>query len=387
MRRLFSGLLIGILCGIGAAEANTIFSFHGIGDMTRRIDARSRAMGGAGRAIVDGQNFSTHNPALLGGFFRRALSAQFLAQRRTLQGGNAINDGDVAGFQVVAPTRIGVVSVGIDPLSDMDFGTSDNVGTGDLGYELQLNATGGVQAVSLGFGRRIAPRAYLGARLDFLVMGTLNETWIKTFNGQNIFFSQDDIVRTHRGWVPSFGAIYTPGQHWSIGGNVQVGRSIRQRQILTTRFVAQSAATRIETESQVKLPYVTGVGVAYLGGYRWMAAVDAERGFWSDTEPGRFDTWDISAGVLMRTGSPDPLFSGRRFEFNTGVHYRSLYFPTASGSQIAEIGASLGVGIPLKSEIGHFRYMLEFGKRGDQNKHGVSERFVLHSIALTGFFF
>lgn len=386
MKYLFWSLLLGMLCGI-PAQANTIFSFHGVGDMARRIDARSRAMGGAGRAIVDGQNFSTHNPALLGGFFRTAISAQFLTQRRTLDGGGAVNDGDVAGFLVVAPTRIGVVSVGINALSDMDFGARDAVGTGDLGYELQLNATGGLQAVSVAMGRRVAPRAYLGARLDWVVMGTLNEQWIKTFNGQNVFYSHDDIVRTHRGWVPSFGGIFTPGQHWSIGGNVQVGRSIRQRQILTTRFVAQNAASKIETQSQIELPYVTGLGVAYLSGYRWIAAVDVERGFWSETEPGRFDTWDISAGMLVRTGNPDPLFTGRRFEFNAGVHYRSLYFPTASGSQIGEIGASLGVALPLKTETGHLRYMLEFGKRGDRNKHGVSERFIMQSFAISGFFF
>ncbi len=45
--------------------ADTIFSFHGLGDATRRIDARSRSMGGAGRSLVEGRNFSSNNPALL----------------------------------------------------------------------------------------------------------------------------------------------------------------------------------------------------------------------------------------------------------------------------------------------------------------------------------
>ena len=69
------------------AGADTIFSFHGIGDPVRRIDARSRSMGGAGRSLAVGRNFSYHNPALLGSFRRPAASVQFLTQRRSLSGG------------------------------------------------------------------------------------------------------------------------------------------------------------------------------------------------------------------------------------------------------------------------------------------------------------
>ena len=39
------------------ACANTIFSFYGVGDPVRRVDARSRSMGGAGRSLADGLNF------------------------------------------------------------------------------------------------------------------------------------------------------------------------------------------------------------------------------------------------------------------------------------------------------------------------------------------
>lgn len=367
--------------------ANSIFSFHGLGNSVRRIDARARGMGGAGRTLIDGSNFSTNNPALLGGFRKASVSAQFITQRRFLSGLGAINDGDVGGFHIVIPSKSGTsFGVALEPLTDMDFGAVDTVGTGDLGYEMALDASGGIQAVSVGLAHRFGPKVYVGMRLDLIAFGTFNEQWTKTFFGQNIFFSNDNITRTYRGWVPALGLVYTPSKKWSLGGNVQIGREVRERTILTTRFVAVNADTAIETRSQVKFPTLVGAGVTYLSGYRWLVALDVERGLWQATETGRFNTWDVSAGVLVRTGSPDPLTRGRRWEFNGGLHYRTLYFPTLSGIQVREVGASFGLAIPLKNQSGRFRYVVEVGARGNKADHGVAEKFVQQSFSITGIF-
>lgn len=380
------GILLGFLC-ITQASANSIFSFHGLGNSVRRVDARARAMGGAGRAVIDGLNFSTNNPALLAGFQRPSMSAQFITQRRGLSGLGSVNDGDVGGFHIVIPMSKGsVFGASLEPLTDMDFGVVDTVGTGDLGYEMELDASGGMQAVSLGFGQYFGNRFYGGVRIDWLALGTFNERWNKTFFGQNVFYSSDDVTRTQRGWIPAFGVVYAPTAKWSLAADFQVGREINQRTTLTTRYVAVNADNDVVTENKIKMPSILGGGIAYLGGYRWLAALDVERGFWEKTQAGRFNTWDISAGVLVRTGSPDPLVRSRRWEFNGGVHYRSLYLPTTSGKQVGEVGASLGLAVPFKNGTGRFRYVLEFGKRGNQADHGVSETFIQQSFSVTGFF-
>ena len=368
------------------ACANTIFSFYGVGDPVRRIDARSRGMGGAGRALADGLNFSSHNPALLGAFRRASASVQFVAQHRFLNGTNVVNDGDIGAFQIVLPMRWGpILSVGIEPLTDMDFGTIEDRGTGDLKYQLEMEATGGIQAISLGMGHRIGRNLFVGGRINWVAMGTFNEFWIKSFEDETVFFSHDKITRTHRGWLPSFGIIYTPTARWSLGANVDIGGSIRQRQIQSNRFVEQREAVEVRTESNVEFPREFGVGMTYLAGYRWLAAVDISRGLWQATGDGRFDTWDMSAGMMWRTGSPDMLVRSRRFELSAGFHYRSLYFPTASNNQIGELGASFGLALPFVNNSGRFRYVLEVGRRGDRSKHGASERFIQHSFSVVGF--
>ena len=367
------------------ACANTIFSFYGVGDPVRRVDARSRSMGGGGRSLADGLNFSSHNPALLGAFRRASVSVQFMAQHRFLNGESVVNDGDVGAFQIALPTRHGpVLGVGLEPLTDMDFGAIEDRGTGDLKYQLEVEATGGIQAISLGLGHRIGRRIFVGGRINWVAMGTFNESWVKNFDNETVFFSRDEITRTHRGWLPSFGIIYTPTSQWSLGANVDMGGSIKQRQVQRNRFVEQREAVEVKTESDVEFPREFGVGITYLAGYRWLASVDVSRGLWHATGDGRFDTWDVSAGMLWRIGDPDVLVRSRRFELSAGLHYRSLYFPTTSNSQINELGASFGMALPFVNNSGRFRYVLEVGRRGDRSKHGASERFIQHSFSVVG---
>lgn len=368
------------------AQANTIFSFSRIGDPIRRVDARSRSMGGAGRSLADGLNFSSHNPALLASFRRAAASVQFAAQHRFLGGERAVSDGDVGAFQVVLPMGRGpVLGIGLEPLTDMDFGAVADRGTGDLAYRLEVDATGGIQAISIGIGHRFGRKLFVGGRVNWVAMGTLNETWVKRFDREGVFFSRDEITRAHRGWSPSVGIIAMPTPRWSLGANVDIGGDIRQRQVQKNRFVDQNHAREVATESDVALPRELGAGVTYLSGYRWLASVDVSRGFWAGTGRGRFNTWDVSAGMLWRTGSPDLLVRSRRFELCAGAHYRSLYFPTASGEQIGEWGASFGLALPFKNNSGRFRYVVEVGRRGNRATHGASERFIQQVFSVVGF--
>ena len=375
-----------VLALVLPAQANTIFSFAGIGDPIRRVDARSRSMGGAGRSLADGLNFSSHNPALLASFRRAAASVQFAAQHRFLSGERAVSDGDVGAFQVVLPMGRGpVLGIGLEPLTDMDFGAVADRGTGDLAYRLEVDATGGIQAISIGLGHRFGRKLFVGGRVNWVAMGTLNETWVKRFDREGVFFSRDEITRTHRGWSPSVGIITMPTPRWSLGANVDIGGDIRQRQVQKNRFVDQNHAREVATESDVALPRELGAGVTYLSGYRWLASVDVSRGFWAGTGSGRFNTWDVSAGMLWRTGSPDLLVRSRRFELCAGAHYRSLYFPTTSGEQIGEWGASFGLALPFKNNSGRFRYVVEVGRRGNRATHGASERFIQQVFSVVGF--
>ena len=72
-----------------------------------------------------------------------------------------------------------------------------------------------------------------------------------------------------------------PTPRWSLGATVDIGGTIRQRQIQKNRFVDQNLAREVTTESDVELPREFGAGITYFAGYRWLASVDVSRGLWA----------------------------------------------------------------------------------------------------------
>ena len=400
MRALYFSFIILSTLIPCSAEAGSVFSFNGLGDPFSRVDVRARGMGGAGRALADGLNFSSANPALLSSFTRAGLSSLYFVQRRTLQdntGANhVISDGDVGPLQVVLPVGKAVVlGIGLEPLTDMDFSLTSTVNTGQFPHVLTIDGSGGIQALSVGAGKKFG-RFAAGARLDLAILGTVNETWKREFtNSTNIgsdglalpqfLDTQDQYVRTHRGAQASMGGLYDLSEKFSLGMALKAGSTIKQTQIFRNIFATRGFEDDVSTKVDVKLPGSIAMGVAYNSGYRWLAAVDYERAFWGGTAPGRFDTSELAGGVLFRTGEKDPFSRKRRLELMAGLHQRSLYFATISGDQVKEIGASLGIAIPFQRRgVGEFRYVLEFGNRGDASQHGVSERYIRQTFAISG---
>ena len=380
----------------GPVWSDSVFSFNGVGDPVSRMDVRARSMGGAGRALIDGGlfdqgNFSSANPALLGGFVRPALSSLFFFQRRTLSDGDrshTVSDGDLGALRLIVPIRPGVaVGIGLEPLTDLDFGLVQASGQDSLAHTLRVDATGGIQALTLSYGHKIGNKLYLGGRMDLILLGTISEVWSKEFEDPEIQFRSDDLVlRTHRGFAPALGAVYVPTDRWRVGLDLQVGCTVKQTLDTRNLFAQGRLEEGIRSEVDVKLPYSLGLGLGYTTGYKWMAALDIERSFWAGTQDGRHNTVEVSAGALYRTGQPDLLVRGKRIEWSAGLHYRSLYFETAGGSQVSETGASLGFGLPLLGRLGKIRYVLEIGGRGDRAQHGVSERYLRQTFALTTWF-
>lgn len=392
---------------VDSPAAKSIFSFNGVGDAERRVDVRARGMGGAGRALADSQNFSSANPALLAAFSRAGLQSRFFVQRRSLDDGqrrHVVSEGDIGAFQIVLPIRSGTVfGAGLEPLTDLDFDLVRVVSATAIPYELRVNATGGIQAFTFGVAQRWGS-LMLGGNLSIISIGTIKETWTKDFssggpNGESKSFlldsnnrqipehlnSEDRYVRTHRGAQPALGAIFNRNGEWFFGAAIRAATTVTQTRILRNFFAEIGFEDETRSTLELKMPASVGIGLAYRPGYRWLAALDYERAFWEKTESGRYNTTDLAGGVLYRFGDPDRRSTRRPIELTAGAHYRSLYFKTEGNAQIDELGVSLGISLPFETRgAGSFRYVIEFGRRGDVTAHGATERFVMQTFSLSG---
>jgi hypothetical protein len=382
-------LFVVCLALTGQVEAGSIFSFNGQGYPLRRLDARATGMGGTGRALVDGSNLASFNPALLGGFQRPAMFAQFALQRRSVKDANtslAVADGDVAGIKVVFPFHFrGAFSVGVEALTDVDITVVDTLGTGGERHLLGLKGTGGIGAIVFGFGQKVGDKLFIGAQADLMVVGTLTESWSKDlFNDTQAFFSLDNVTRSQKGAQFTLGVVFTPS-NLSIAVVAKPKATVTQRILLENRLTSNAiTASAVETKREIRFPATIGFGLAYAKSRRWVAAVDAEYAAWADTGPGRHDMFEVAAGIQYQTRPGNSLGIGRRYDIMGGVYRRTLYFATTSGDPISEIGVSAGLAVPFKGNSGAFRWTVELGRRGDVQAHGASETFIKQTFSIAG---
>jgi hypothetical protein len=373
----------------GHANAGSIFSFNGQGYPVRRLDARSTGMGGTGRALVDGNNLASFNPALLGGFQRPAMFAQFSLQRRSvkdLSSSLAVADGDVSAIKVVFPFRFrGALSIGMEGLTDVDITVVDTLGTGGEEHLLGLKGTGGIGALVFGYGQKVGNILFLGAQMDLMAVGTLTESWSKDLLADpQAFFSLDNVTRSQKGAQFSFGIVYAPS-NLSLALVGKPKATVTQRILLENRLTANAiTASALETERDIQFPATIGFGLAYAKTRRWIFALDGEYAAWESTGAGRFNTTEIAAGLQFQTRPGNSLGIGRKYDIMGGVYRRTLYFATTSGEQISEIGISAGVAVPFKSNSGAFWWTIELGRRGDVQTHGASETFIKQTFSIAG---
>jgi hypothetical protein len=374
---------------VGSVDAGSIFSFNGQGYPLRRQDSRATGMGGAGRALVDGNNLSSFNPALLGSFRRPAMFGQFSMQRRSVTDPSnsfAIADGDVSALKVVFPFRFrGTLSIGVEGITDVDLTVVDTLGTGGEEHLLGLKGTGGVGAVVIGFGQKFGSRLFLGAQADLMIMGTITETWSKDlFNDADAFFSLDTVTRSQKGAQFSVGGVFTPG-NLSLALTFKPKATVTQRLLLENRLTTNAIAdAAVETERDLRFPTTVAFGMAYAKTRRWIFALDGEYAAWADTEPGRHNTFEVAAGVQFQTRPGNSLGIGRRYDLMGGVYRRSLYFRTPSADPVVELGISAGIAVPFQNNSGAFRWTLEFGRRGDVQSHGAKETFIKQTFSIAG---
>lgn len=366
----------------------SVFSFKDLGFPVRRLDSRSTGMGGSGRALVDGRNFSSTNPALIASFTSSAFSARYVAQRRSLSDlagqSESVADGDLGGVKLVLPVRRGVViGFTLEPVSDVDASVVDTTGTGQTRSVVQFSGAGGVQALGVGLGYRLGGNLHVGGRLDLMVLGTINESWKKNFLDTQLVGSDDRVTRTFRGYQPHFGAVFAQGG-LSLGVAVKPSTTITEKRLRESRSIQIGLIPgEDEVERDVDLPLVVGGGLAFMSSDKWIAALDVEWSKWSDTGGRRKDTTEISVGVLYRTGREDPIRRQHRFELTAGGFRRGLYFDTGTADQIMDTGVSFGVSVPFRG-TGMFRWVLEGGRRGSTQQNGASETFLRQTFSVTG---
>ena len=391
MRMSLAGLMAALtLVFSGEGRAVTIFSGIGLGDEERVPDGRGSGMGGAGIAILDGQNFNRLNPAVLGAFKHSGLSLLFATQERSVKDGlveNRLSEGDVGHVRLVFPYRRRMAfRFGIEPVTGVNFAFRRLNSAAGEADTLRLHARGGLQALSFGVGAPLmGGRLFIGGGLDAIVIGTIQESWTRTFANVDSLYtlssSQDEISRRHRGVQWTVGAAYHSRAGFSLGAFFTPRAGLTQTRVLQTPGLTTDVSS-----IRVHLPTIFGVGLGYQApGGKWVAAADLTASRWQGVDASRYrNAYALGGGISYVTGKDDPLGRTRRYPLRIGISRKALQYAGLGKEAVKETAGSVGVGLPFRGGWGRFDISFEAGKRGNVQANGAEELFFRQTFSIVG---
>ena len=336
-----------------AARAQGALSTQGLGYPQGQLSTRAITMGG-GFGEFDAH--SALNPAALDAEGRSSLYAQYEPEFRRVQVGDASARTTTARFPMIAGTlrasdRL-VLALSASSLLDRSWqATTDTLREID-GEERRVReryrSLGAIADVRLAASYALGSDLRAGVALH-AITGEHRLDVTGDFGDTTELVLQNDAV-SYGGLAMSAGLEWRLSSVLSVAGSARKGGTLKARE---GGEVIQSA----------RVPDRFGAGVRFAG---FRGAVLTARGDWTGwsklgpmtSASKAFDTWDLGAGADVA----GPRFASRIITVRSGLRWRSLPFGVGD-TEVKELSASLGAGVPLARERAAFDFGVVHARR------------------------
>lgn len=359
----------------GAAQGG--LSLLGLGRPELPVDARLRALGGAG-VVAHGRNLSLINPASLGRIESSDVLLSFGTESREVEGRVR---GDVRGTrspvgQLAYPVaERWAVALGFGAFLDQDWLVSfeDTVRLAEdtLPFTEQRSSDGGVAHLRGSVAWAVGELVHLGLALD-LYSGDVTRRVTRRFDDPTALFnSYRDAARwEYRGWGVTGGIVVSPDPDVRVGAALSWAGDLKASRdtVPDERRFPMPLRIHLGTSWRV-LPDVTWLASA--GFASWSRAAAALPG-------GARDAWSFGTGVEVPLARSET----RALLARAGFRRADLPF-TAGGPAASEYAWSVGAGAEFAGGLVRVDAAFDFGRRGDVAELGVEESFQRFSFGLS----
>lgn len=380
------GLVAALALAAPARGQESVFNLPGFGLPVTAETMRGRALGGAGLGLP-GEAFSLDNPAQLARFGRAGLYLSLLGQRTRVE--DARDTGNTT--DVVFPTAQMVVpawgasSVGLGFTQYLDFDAaleSSVVFEGDT-VPLALQSEGGIAILSPSIAYALNPRTAVGLSLD-VYLGSRELLRTADFSGRSggAVTTTDSLARDFRALGVTVGAERQLGP-------VRIAASWHLRPTIESKVTAASGPDREGSSAEFELPSEITLGVTTHLTDDLVIAAALRRAAWGAVDlPGLpvgdlGDALEIGGGLEYAPQSGLAGVLGPETPLRLGYGWRRLPLAIA-GEAVTEWTASAGVGRGFGGRS-RLDLVLETGRRGTVDTHGLSERFLRLGVGLSTF--
>ncbi|MGH7570458.1 MAG: OmpP1/FadL family transporter [Gemmatimonadota bacterium] len=344
-------------------------------------NVRSRGMGGAPVGLT-GETFTMDNPAWIAGVERAGLYLSLLGQRTTAEDGRTSGDFDDVVFpmgQAAFPAWGAVIAIGYYQHLDFDASIESSVVFEGDTVPLGFTSNGGVGVLAPALAYRLNEQTSAGIGLEFY-LGSREVVRSVSIPGE--LATRDTLAR-------DFGGVgLTMGITRELGKAMRLGLAYRLRPDLDSEVTRAGDPDLLGLESEIRLPdellleasmplserLRLGAGLRYAG---WEGTLQEDL---ADDETELGDAWEVSGGIEFAPASPVAFVIGPEAPLRVGYRWRRLPI-RIDGEPVAEWALAVGYSRGF-SDLSRLDVALEYGRRGDLEANGLSERFVRVGVGL-----
>jgi len=243
-----------------SAQAISLFSGNGFGELIPPPDAGPRGMGGAGVAHRN-STASELNPALLSSLKETTLSltlnSELCEHEDSVRAKTSSFRLSGLRFSLPLPYRV-MVGASVQRRFDMDFDIASVSGIADtIAYTRSIAGRGGIYSTSICLAREVFDLISLGGSFNFL-SGYGIEEWKTEFNNPEVRPAVDSLRHEYSGSNSTFGVLARIGDAFSLGVSLTTPTTLKGE-----LEVLSPGGTRSE-ERTYRLPLTYALGAAYV---------------------------------------------------------------------------------------------------------------------------
>jgi long-subunit fatty acid transport protein len=339
--------------------------------------------GGFSMAFIDTVNLNQMNYALWTYLPKTTFSLNFGYQG--LQSQSATNeissiDGNFYGGFLVMPLmeKVAALGFGVLPKSINNQGfLVKNVGVGAQADQT-LKVQGTLSEVQIAGSFAIGQNLSIGLFL-YYILGKINDRTQVTYTEAG--YSDIDIENIYQfyGKAPSGGI----SAFLRVTPRLSVGARLKLPTVMTmyTQQSSRSSEKDIEKYQDITFPLNITLGATWEPFERWVIGGDVDYINWESgykfngiTVSGMNNNFRIGAGIEHTPSKRRLAPYSSKMNYRAGVFYGQLNF-MANSNTVEEYGASLGLGLPIRSGSSRIDLAIQAGQRGDITLNGLSEKF------------
>ncbi len=384
-------------------SVNSPYSRFGMGELAPQGTTRNKAMGGVGIALRDKYYINTMNPASYttldstNFIFDVGITANFnqLENTRAKESHTEANLEYLA-FAFPIKNWWGF-SAGIRKVTNVEYNLDFNFKNNEFGiYNTQYEGSGGINKVYLSNGFQIGQNLSVGFTAIYNWGKIVEKKSISFEDGYGLPLYSKEVLKVSN-FNFEFGTQYTA--YFKKDKQLHIGATFSNKADLTgnyTKFLHRK--TTLDTVSYTKLdnkvmelPNTFGIGVAVVSKKLTLAA-DANYQAWGSVAS--LNTENLGVNLKLKNSYKLALgaeftpkrFSGRRFfdrlNYRAGVFYNNSNLEI-NGVQLKELGATAGLGIPIRNF--YLNLALELGTRGTTDDNLIKENYAKVSLSFSIF--